>query len=290
MRFIGGNDIFSPDLLMTNSGILAPRCACSYNKGTGHFVVTANDVIVHAGTKEHKSIADDRVKELIFNDLDSSNYIDSFVFENPSKKECWFCYPTTGADFPSKAAIWNYKDDTWTFTDTINYMSAASGTITDSPAGDWNSDTGAWDADSSPWATESRKQVVVVNRVKALQIDLGYSFDGATPVAYVERTGLAIDSKDRMGKPKSSLKTRKLCTRLWPKISGTTSVNIRMGSQQDRGSPVVWANAQTFNPTTQKYLDWTVEGKFLAYRVEVISNEAWTLESADFEIEVIGTL
>jgi hypothetical protein len=291
MRFVGGADIMGFDLLLSTSGILAARCATAFKKGTRHFVVTEDDVIVHAGTRDAESVIEDRNRSFLFSDIDATNYANTFVFDNVKQKQCWICYPENGQEYPTKAAIWNYKDNTWTFRD-FDGVFAEAGPITDAPTTVWDDASGVWDASTAQWSTSSRNDLVYVKRstTGAFKLDSGYAFASATPTAVVERTGLAIDGVDRNRKPIVDFNTRKLCTRIWPKVEGSALLTVRVGSQQLREDPVVWAAPQTFNPVTQAYLDFTVSGRLLAYRIEWTSNEPVTIEGVDFEIVKTGGL
>jgi len=291
LRFVGGGTIFAPRMLLDGSGIFAPRCFCSFDKGTKHFVVTADDVIIHAGTKETKSIAIDRVQRAIFLNVDATNYQNSFCFENQATNECWFCFPTTGNTYPNRAARWKYDNNTWSFRD-FDGVSTDFGNVT-AASGIWDSDSGIWDLDSEPWSVESRTQQVYVNRVKAFQLETGYLFDLVTPTAFVERTGLAVDGRDRSGGLRASFTSRKLLTRIWPKIVGTTMVNIQAGKQELIDGAVSYQAEQTFDASINRYLDSTAEpvnGLLLAVRYETQHNDPWVLAGHDLYIEKLGGL
>lgn len=291
LRFVGGGAIFAPRLLLDGAGLFAPRCFCSFDQGTKHFVVTSDDIIIHAGTKESKSVAADRVQRAIFTEIDATNFLNSLVFENRVTKECWFCYPTTGSTYPNKAARWNYKDNTWSFRD-FDGVSTDFGNITEG-TGLWDSDSGIWDSDSEPWSIEQRTAQVYVNRVKAFQLEQGYLFDTVTPTAFMERTGISIDGRDRKGALRASFTQRKLLSRIWPKIVGTAMMGIQAGKQELISGPVSYQASQTFDANTQRYLDSVAEpanGLLLALRFQTQHNDPWVLEGEDLYVEKLGGL
>ena len=72
MRYVGGNTVFTIDRLFSEHGILAPRCFAEFGDGM-HFVVTHGDVIVHDGNTA-RSIANDIVRNHIFDEIDSVYY------------------------------------------------------------------------------------------------------------------------------------------------------------------------------------------------------------------------
>jgi hypothetical protein len=264
------------------------RCACTFNKGTAQLVLTSDDIIVHQGTQAAQSVVQDKNRATIFNEIDTTNYANSFVFENTKKQEVWICYPSTGNIRPNVAAIFNYRDGTMTFKD-ISLNTADTGSAYAADSTTWAADTGTWSSDDLPWNLESRNTVIAGSVVdnKIYRLDMDYLDSTACSI---ERTGLAIDGKDRSGQPKGSTKTTKQCNRMWLKTVGNAILNVRMGSQETIDGPVTWAPAQSFNCATDKYLDWTVTGKLLAYRIENSDGLAWTLEGIDLEIEVLSQL
>jgi hypothetical protein len=292
MRFSGNNEIFAFDLLLSTSGILAARTATPFKKGTQHFVVTEDDVIIHAGAKEASSVFEDRDKNFLFRDMDATNYVNTHVFDNVKQKECWICYPSNGSEYPDMAAIWDYKNDTVTFRELPGLVSVDSGPVSESVGGTWDAETGAWDSQTAPWAITSRNDLVGISRstTGAARYDSGYAFGATTPTAFIERTGLSIDGQDKNRRPISSLASRKLLTRLWPKISGAAQVTIRAGSQQLLNGTITWADPQVFDPATMKYLDFTVEGLLLAWRIEWAADVALEIQGVDFEIVKIAGL
>lgn len=291
IRFVGGNSIFSPELLLATSGALTSKSMTAFDKGTKHFVVTLNDVITHAGEKTSMSIAEDKVKKAIFDEIDSVYYYKAFAFDNAKAKEVWFCFPASGSTKPNRAAIWNYKDNTWVIRE-FNANSVDFGPISSADSGEWDADTGTWESDTTPWSNTSLEKIVAINPVsnKALTIDTGLTFDGSSYVSFVERTGLAFDRKDRSGALKANFGTRKLCSRIWPKITGTGIVSIKIGSQQYQKDAIVWAPTQLFNPAVDTFLDFTVNGRLLGIHIESTDNNFWQLQGYDLEISILSNL
>lgn len=290
IRYVGGVDIFGSELLLKESGILATKCHCAFKKGAAHFVVTQDDIIVHQGTKQADSIVDKIQKKRIFGELDPEYYRSAFCFEDSANQEVVFCYPTIGNQTPNQAMVWNYRDNTISFR-SAPFACADTGSVYAQGGLTWDDLNDTWNTSQGPWASSSRNNIVVGNLSDGLAHTLGSSnaYGGQPATSYIERVGLAIDGKDREGKPKSSIQTRKLCKRLWPKITGTEPVSIQVGSQQMVDGPVTWQSPQTFNPQTEKYLDVTAEGLLLAYRIEHTGLNPWYCEGMDFQIEVLAS-
>ncbi len=291
VRYVGGIDILATDLLLKDSGILAPHCVSAFKKGTAHFVVSQDDILVHQGTKSADSVISKRLRRKIFNEMDQSNYAASFCIEDTENKEVWFCYPTTGQTRPNKALVWNYEDNTCTFRDTP-FNTGDFGSTYEATSATWEDLVGSWDAQGTPWDVAKRNELILASaadrKAYAMNTLGAYGSDAAT-TSFFERTGLAIDGKSRDGQPKSSIQSRKLLKRIWPKITGGEPVQIQVGSQQMLEGPVTWGSPQTFNPATDKFLDVTAEGILLAYRVSHTGNNSWTCEGIDFQIEALSS-
>ena len=85
-----------------------------------HFVVGSNDIYVFSGNPGNiKSLAQGRVKEYFYNNLNPIHERQMFIVQNHQESEIWLCYPTlnsTGGEC-DEALIWNYRDNTWTIRD-----------------------------------------------------------------------------------------------------------------------------------------------------------------------------
>lgn len=289
LKYVGGTAIFSPQLLLKESGILAKKCACNFNKGTAQAVITQDDIIVHAGTQSAQSIVEDKNRKQIFNEIDTANFGNSFSFENAKAKEVWFCYPSTGNVIPNVAMVWSYKNNTCTFRD-FTGVSVDFGTGYNSDDTTWAQDTGTWDdGNTESWNTENRNVLVAVSNTttQAFQID---AVNDPTVPSFIERTGISFDGKDRQGQPKASTKTVKQLNRMWIKTTGTGVLLVRTGSQETIDGPVTWTDPQQFDCATDIYLDWTTVGKLLAYRIDSNDGQNWQVQGIDLEIEVLSQL
>jgi hypothetical protein len=286
VRYVGGIDILATDLLLKDSGILSTHCVTGYNKGVGHFVVSQDDMLVHQGTKQAESVVSKRLRRKIFNEMDTANYAASFCVEDTENKEVWFVYPTAGNERPDKMLVWNYRDNTCTFRD-APFNTADFGATYDAATQTWEDMNSSWATGDGAWDVASRNNLILANAAdrKAYAMNkVGPYGSNSAVTSYFERIGLAIDGKARDGSPRSSIQSRKLCKRIWPKITGTEPVQIQMGSQQMLEGPLSWSSPKTFDPQTQKYLDFDIEGLLLAYRVTHVGANPWQCEGLDFEI------
>lgn len=88
MTYIGAPFIFRFQRLPGETGMLAR--GCGVNTPLGHVVLTAGDVVLNTG-QGVTSIANGIVRNLIFKNIDSTNYKRAFVTANPQKNEVWVC-------------------------------------------------------------------------------------------------------------------------------------------------------------------------------------------------------
>jgi len=170
--------------LFNDSGILAPECVTEVEGS--HLVVTQNDIILHNGATK-KSIASNRVKNKIINEISQINPSATKVHLHSDKKEVWITYVAPGSDKQSwacnKAAIWNYEFDTWSFCDIPYSYDIAlidppilekSATWEDYAEVSWDSDI----AKQTPWQKDTsnfhQRITVVASAAKGFyQVDIG---------------------------------------------------------------------------------------------------------------------
>lgn len=288
MRYVGGQEIMATDLLFAGAGALTARCATLIKKGTAHFVATADDLITHNG-QTLESVLDRKAKKFLANDLDPVNYRNSFCCDNTANQEAWFCYPSSGSTDPNKVLIWNYYENTIQFRDFTGVYATSSSAI-DAQNIPWSSLTNTWDTTTDRWSEEGKRWLIAADTVntKFRRLDVTETFNGGIFNSFIERTHLAIMSKDRKGNERPDYTTQKLCKRIWPKIVGDSPVLVRVGGMETHDSNVVWNAPQTFIPGAMKYLDVTVVGRLFAVRFETFTDQTWQLEGYDLDIEIIG--
>ena len=290
MQYTGGQFVMTSDMFLASSGILTTRCVALIDRGQRHFVATGDDLIVH-NAQSAESVLDGRLRKTLQRDIDTTAYPTSFCFHNAPQREAWFCYPENGATFPSKALVWNYQYNTLQFRDFTGRFAAA-GFVQNTQGEEWDSLTIPWDTLEVPWGEEGTKQILYCSPedVEFYELDKGFTFAGNPITFVIEREGLGVVGKDRQGQPKVSLSVRKLVTRLWPKISGASIVNIRVGVKEGlhEDEEIVWSDPQSFDPRVQRWVDFTANGKVIAVRIEGTTSEDFQLEGYDMEMELLG--
>jgi hypothetical protein len=92
-------------------GILNTDCVVEYDGN--HFVVDRNDIYIHNGSGQIKSIADWRIKKYFFGELNKAALNKVHVTKHPFYKEIWINFPEGSSTVCNEALIYNYRNDTW---------------------------------------------------------------------------------------------------------------------------------------------------------------------------------
>lgn len=156
--------------LYNDMGALCPNCVVEVDGK--HFVVTQHDVVLHNGVSR-KSIAVNRVKQKLIDEVCSVNPLATKCYLYNDRKEVWVAYVRPGSPSGTwacnKAAVWNWEFDTWYFMDlpgtydfclTDQPVKRRSRVWTDFSTTPWNSS----DVANEPWRydiTNYRQQITV---------------------------------------------------------------------------------------------------------------------------------
>ena len=126
MEFVGGTFIFNFRKLFDDAGVMSQNCIVEVEGK--HYVFDFDDIYITDGNTR-QSICDGRVRDYIFNGIDYSKRGECFVLHNANLEEIYFCYHTgddlalvEDGDKCNRAAVYNYKEDTWSFYDLPNVV------------------------------------------------------------------------------------------------------------------------------------------------------------------------
>lgn len=284
-RGVGGRFIFEQDAFLETTGLLCSRALAVTGDGKRHIFASQDDIVLHDGNGM-RSLLDKRLKRTLFGAIDVANYRTSFMMIYPLKNEAWFCYPETGNSFPNRAIIYNYLNDRITEGD-CDWRAASQGVIQTSDSETWNSTSGTWDEDLQAWSNSARRKVVLARTAVSefALLDDGTTRDGVVFTGTLQRTGLGIIGRKRTGEWIEDFQQRKLVTRLWPKVSGG-AVSIRVGSHAVPDGAITWSAAQVFDPATQLFVDFIVEGAAIA--LEISGTTPFKVDGYKIEMELTG--
>ena len=120
---------------------------------------------------------------------------------------------------------------------------------------------------------------------KLYRNNTGNTEDGDNMTSFIERTGLSMDEQNQ---PNQSMV--KHVTSVWPKmsVSGTTNVNVYVGSQMSTEDAITWEGPYTFNPDTQSKVPVRVTGKYIGVKFESTGDQTWRLDGYSLDVKNAG--
>jgi hypothetical protein len=122
-----------------------------------HLVVGNNNIYLFGGHPGSiQSLADGKVRDYFFSDLNPEAFDNIFVFRNNAKDEIWIQYPSGNNEYPNKSLIFNYKNNCWTIRQMSEMRSGFIGRVAN--------DISVWDggdANTGPANTETPKDEFV---------------------------------------------------------------------------------------------------------------------------------
>jgi len=295
-RFIGGNEVFSFDTLFDDFGLIGQRCVKQFGSGQ-HFVVSLGDILVHDGNTR-KSVAVNRVRKRIFEvEMDSTNYNQAFVSPNYSRKEMWFCYPTSGLVIPNRAAVWNWETDVWSFHWLENVAHIGFGYIPDPSGPVWNDLETYWNDMEGTWNIANINPLVssmlacykdtTIDGSEFHQLDSGWLTAGGDPyTSMFERIG--IGTLPLVGGGFVYEEQDKDIREVWVRARGAPFM-VSVGGSNTPEGPYSWTPPKQFDPSTDRKVDVSgVNHKYVGVRFTESSSSPWYISSYAFEVYPSG--
>lgn len=293
MQYIGGQQIFSTLPLTQAAGMIAKRCAVEFKAGQ-HAVFSDSDFIIHDGNTV-QSIADARLRQYVFNRIDSTYYKRSFAMHNKPAGEVWFAFPETGNSRPTLVAVWNYHQDKWSFRDFNRGFFAQPGIVDSTASSDaWSSDTATWDTDSSAWDTRLynptlRKPLIAdAANTKLVLAESGVKFGSTSMTVTLERQALPLPISGRTDAP-PDFASFKQFTRVLPQIEGTAGgvVQVQVGTKANLNTDTVWQEAKSFTIGSNAKIDCLgASGRLMSIRFTSSTDITWKLRG--YEVEMLS--
>lgn len=300
MRFVGGRKIMDlgDAAWLPDTGILAPRCVTAAKKGTIHVVATQDDIIWHNGNTV-ESVLTKRYRRTLFNDIDTTNFQNCFLFENANYNEVWFCYPSSGSTNPNKAIIMNYTNEGWAVTelDGITFRNAAAGPIEGATSTIWSDRSEAWEAATDAWSVINRRGVVAAatDDTKFWKLDTTNTRNGVAFVRQLQRESLSVLGQKRNGDWINDFEMMKFFSRVWPKIQGGP-VMFRVGTQMLVNGTITWGSYYSFDPSTGAItppLGVTADplplsGRSISVEWRTVNDSAWRIDGYKVDVQQMG--
>lgn len=278
MTYVGAPYIFRFQRLPGDSGMLARGCAVATPQG--HVVLTAGDVVIHAG-QGVTSICNAIVRDYIFKNIDSAYYKNAFVTSNPQRNEVWVCFPFGSSSSCNKAAVWNWIDKSWSIRSLPNVTYGASGQFNYLSSNlSWSSDSDGWDSDPTGWNeneySPAEARLLMSHSTPRISLqDTGTTDFGALISANVERTAMHFDEPQRI----------KTIRSVYPRIDAAigAKITVQVGASMVADAEPTWGTAQTFNVGVDQKIDSLVTGRYMALRLSNADYSPWRLRSLDID-------
>lgn len=306
MDFVGGAFIFNFRKLFSNTGVINQNCVVE-NEGK-HYVFGTDDIYMHDGNTR-VSIADQKVKNFIFNSIQTGQTDRFFVQQNTALSEIYFCYVSgdayvsfSNSERCNRAAVFNYKNGTWSFMDLPN---VSAGTVANVNSvltfagasisynligGSYYSQEGGYNQHTLMVGKSNSTDGLTTDKLYGLDLaDRGaLTFTADTQALkspFLERTTIDLDEQ---GLP---LTGYKVITKLVPQISTTNSdktVNITLGSANYLGDSPTYQSPTAFSTSTDLKIDTRVSGRYLSYKLDVSDAKDFSFVGFDAEIIAAG--
>ena len=286
LDLIGGTFVFALRKLFLTTGVLSRNCAAEF---FGRVVCFTDGDITLTDGHSVDSLIDRRMRRFIFSQIDSDNFLNSFVANYSARREIWFCFPTSGSEFADLAAVWDYEQDKWTVRELFNTPFGSQGVVNLAGAAtDWDSDPNAWDTDTTDW-NESTFNPVNDNLVLADNVRGFTNVDAGTDLANGQSIN-ALFQRDSLdfGEP---LKVKTVRS-IWARISGITGdiVRIRVGSQFDTDDPITWSAPVDFEIGVDVKVDTFASGRLLSFQFASTGGAPWIHSGFAVEFGTLGSL
>lgn len=306
MEYTGSSLVFNFRRLFATGGIINTNCVVEVEGK--HYVFGSDDIYIHDGISR-KSIADGRIRKRIFKNTLRNTFKKCFVLHDSATSLIYFCYKSqesglgfNGTAFCNKAAVYNYKNDTWSFMDLPNIVGGSEITFDlsskDYPTvndnyQNYNTSYNSFNADTAKIPV----MVGVTDTANGLTESRTYAADlptfgkiSITPEtetvkeAYVERIGLDLDET---GLPLRSYKTILSVTPQAEFEASEGELTLKIGATDSASTPVTWYTEYDFKPSEVERIDTRASGKYLAYRLSM--NDIEDFKFSGFDAEVVST-
>ncbi len=287
LTLIGGVFVFDQRPVFSTTGCLARDCIVEW-RGQ-HFVLTDGDLIAHDGTNV-QSIIKERLRREIFDDMDTLNFGNSFLALDRSAQNILICRPRRGEVYPSEAIVLALDNMSIGHQSMVStgVAHAVDGLIdtNDTLERLWSDKTTTWTNDPTRWSDTAFSAVgnaVVLADPTGIHLQalgVGPDHDGVEIVAEIERTGITLGDANR----------RKLVRKVWPRFygGGGNTVAISIGASDHPDVAPQYSPEQTFVIGTDRHVNVTVAGFFLAYKMRTNGGIEWRLPAFDLEFETMG--
>lgn len=279
MDYVGGDEVFAFRQVFSATGALTRHAVADLSDGR-HFVVGDGDIYIHDGVSR-QSVAQDRMRRFVFDQLDQDSYENLFVVYHRAKNEVWVCFPEQGGDgLCTLAVVYDVGHDAYGVRVLDDVACAAIGIVNDtSPSEAWADAAYTW-ADASRLWNQPNYSLAVESLVTgggttATQHD---TQDATAVNASLSRYDLAL------GEPERLKLGKRLHVRAKP---GFGTLYVRLGARMTPADSIVWSDEQQLVEPEQVVHTMAL-GRYLSYEVRSEDEDEWQISGIDLEYELRG--
>ncbi len=276
-KYVGGNNIFNFRKVMSTSGALTRRSVCDVNGQ--HLVVADGDIVLSDGN-QRRSIGEARVKDWFFNQLDQTNYPNTFCAYNRAQHEVIIGFPTAGAEFCNSALVYNVELDSFGVRDLDDIVHAPVGFINDTvESNNWADRTEVWADAVGAWGgstvSSARDSMVLIHTDEMHQQDMT---DAETVNATLGKYSMDFGDSARV----KFLKRIHVQTK-----PGYGTLYVRAGGQMEPNDTITWSSEVTITDPEQ-IVNVFAQGRYISVEVRSAGSDVWKVTSLDLEAEQRG--
>lgn len=278
MDYVGGNDVFSVRQLFSACGALTRHAVADLSDGR-HFVVGDGDIYITDGVSR-RSVAQDRMRDFVFNQLDQDNYENLFVVYHRAKNEVWVCFPEQGAQYCTLAAVYDVGHDAFGVRVLPNVTCAAIGIVNDTATSE------AWVDAAYTWADAARlwNQPNYSLAVESLLTGYGTTAEQHDTQDAVELAASLSRYDLAFGEPERVKFVRRVHVRAQP---GFGTLYARVGARMTPTDSIAWS-AEVALDEPEQIVNTFAQGRYISVELRSEDDDVWQLSGIDLEAELRG--
>ena len=274
---VGGNFVFDLDPVFGTRGIYATDCVIDI--GQRHAVLGDSVFYVHSGG-EPVDVLTGRAASALFDNINPSFHYRTFLAHNPTENEVWICYPDRDSEWPNRALIWNYHDNTFYPRDLPQCSGMVTTVVTGSSSGvTWNDLGGTWDAITG-WnhggAWDATTYSPIGDTLVAATDQLTQFADGRTSDDVVAlKTGIHPGAPDDLS----------MLRRVMPHAKGD-AFTVSVGTQHDIDGPYGFKTVKSFSPGSDHKIDTRCTSR--NFVLQISGSGDWSMSGVTFDAVQAG--
>lgn len=279
---------------------------CSVEANGQHYVFGPTDIWTHDGTSA-QSIATDRVRQWVYQNLNASLASRCFAYHDPTLTTVGFAFCSADSDTPfgttlgcNKAAEFNYGNNTWGFRDLPCITAATTGNA--NLALTWTTCPGTltWANMGGSWADQRdtfKPALFVVGNTDSNPTGISANLYASDPMDKGSRVALPADafantasfvSRDGidLDEAKVPLSNFKWVSNVYPQanIYRDIPITLQLGTAATPQGLPNYTNTILFNPSTDYQLNTRSSGRYLSMRFQVTGLADWEITGFDLDI------